>query len=48
VEHGLLTIDLIREVPEELKARRIAIGAGAGLKQDNHPKQVDAGGKKVA
>ena len=23
VEHGLLTIDLVREVPEELKPRRI-------------------------
>ena len=28
VEHGLLTIDLLREVPEELKPRRIEIGGG--------------------
>ncbi len=27
VEHGLLTIDLVREVPEQLKPRRIEIGA---------------------
>ena len=29
VEHGLLTIDLVREVPEQLKPRRIEIGTGA-------------------
>jgi len=28
--NGLLTIDLARELPEALKARRIEIGAGAG------------------
>ena len=50
VEHGLLTIDLLREVPEELKPRRIEIG-GAGTKaakQDNQTKQIDASAKKVA
>ena len=44
VEHGLLTIDLVREVPEALKPRRIEIGAGGGakaVKQDNQPKQID-------
>lgn len=28
-EHGMLHIDLVREVPEALKPRRIEIGAGA-------------------
>jgi molecular chaperone IbpA len=51
VEHGLLTIDLVREVPEQLKPRRIEIGARAETKtakQDNQPKQIDIGAKKVA
>lgn len=28
LENGLLSIDLVREVPDEMKPRRIAIGAG--------------------
>jgi molecular chaperone IbpA len=50
VEHGLLTIDLVREVPEQLKPRRIEIGgAGANAsKQENQTKQIDASAKKVA
>jgi molecular chaperone IbpA len=51
VEHGLLTIDLIREVPEQLKPRRIEIGAGAETKvakQENQPKQIDTGTQKAA
>jgi molecular chaperone IbpA len=51
VEDGLLSIDLVREVPEELKPRRIEIGAGAetkGAKQDNQPKQIDKNGPKAA
>ena len=51
VEHGLLMIDLVREVPEELKARRIQIRSGnetIAPKQDNQPKQIDASAKKVA
>src|SRR4029077_18650433 len=50
VEDGLLTIELVREVPEQLKPRRIEIG-GAGTKaakQDNQTKQIDANAKKVA
>jgi molecular chaperone IbpA len=31
LENGLLTIDLKRELPEEMKPRRIAIAAGEGL-----------------
>jgi molecular chaperone IbpA len=51
VEHGLLTIDLVREVPEQLKPRRIDISAGAGTKiaqQENQPKQIDIGAQKAA
>ncbi len=51
VEHGLLTIELVRDVPEQLKPRRIEIGAGAetkAAKQDNQPKQIDISAKKVA
>jgi molecular chaperone IbpA len=51
VEHGLLTIDLVREVPEQLKPRRIDISAGEGTKiakQENQPKQIDIGAQKAA
>ena len=51
MEHGLLTIDLVREVPEELKPRRIDIGSGAETKvakQDNQQKQIDINAKKAA
>jgi molecular chaperone IbpA len=43
LENGLLTIDLVREVPEQLKPRRIEIAsAGSTLPaQDNGPKQID-------
>ena len=44
-------IELVREVPEELKARRIEISSGNATKvakQDNQPKQIDANAKKVA
>lgn len=32
LENGLLSIDLVREVPEELKPRRIQIATGGGKK----------------
>jgi molecular chaperone IbpA len=44
LENGLLTIELKREVPEELKPRRIEIGSGSGAKaltQDNQPQQIE-------
>ncbi|AWN50397.1 Hsp20 family protein [Methylobacterium sp. 17Sr1-1] len=42
LEHGLLAVDLKREVPEALKPRRIAIGGGqAALGQDNAPARVE-------
>ena len=51
VEHGLLTIELVREVPEQLKPRRIEIGArpeSKAAKQENQPKQIDTGAQKAA
>jgi molecular chaperone IbpA len=51
VEHGLLTIDLVREVPEELKPRRIQIGTAAETKAaqlDNQPKQIDTDAQRAA
>ena len=41
LENGLLTIDLKREVPEEMKPRRIAIGKGQA-QQTADPKQIEA------
>jgi molecular chaperone IbpA len=44
LENGLLTIELKREVPEELKPRRIEIGSGnstQALAQDNQPQQIE-------
>ena len=38
LKHGLLHVDLVRNVPERLKPRRIAIGNGAG----EQPKQIEA------
>jgi molecular chaperone IbpA len=51
LEHGLLTIDLVREIPEALKPRRIEIGVGAETsvaKTDNQQKQIDVSAKKAA
>lgn len=47
VEHGLLSIDLVREVPEEMKPRRIEIGSGA-VKPDNPQKQIDGSARDVS
>ena len=42
LEHGLLTVELRREMPEALKPRRIAIGGTqAAVGQDNAPAQVE-------
>jgi len=38
LENGLLTVDLVREVPEELKPRRIQIASGDGRKTIEHAK----------
>lgn len=43
LENGLLSIDLVREVPEQLKPRRIEITAGSGTSnvQDLRARQID-------
>lgn len=51
VEHGLLMIDLVREVPEQLKPRHIEIRSTTETKvaqQDNQPKQIDIAAQKAA
>jgi len=50
LESGLLSIDLIREVPEELKPRRIEIAIARPSDQDNRTKQIEhaSGERKVA
>ncbi|MDF2981061.1 MAG: small heat shock protein [Devosia sp.] len=47
LENGLLSINLIREVPEQLKPRRIAIGA-AEAKPAGEPKQIGQDLKSAA
>ena len=44
LENGLLAIDLVHELPEQLKPRRIEIGSGGESRlgeQDNQQKQID-------
>lgn len=40
LENGLLLVELVREIPEQLKPRRIEVGThrGAGAAQDNQQK----------
>ncbi|HEX2256684.1 MAG TPA: Hsp20 family protein, partial [Afifellaceae bacterium] len=38
LENGLLHVDLVREIPEAMKPRKIAIGSGA----NQNTKQIDA------
>ena len=46
LKDGLLAIDLVREVPEQLKPRKIQIGSAAS--QDNTPKQVESAEQRQA
>ncbi|MDB5613994.1 MAG: ibpA [Devosia sp.] len=43
LENGLLSIELVRELPEQLKPRRIEIGVSPTqtAAQDNEPKQIE-------
>jgi molecular chaperone IbpA len=43
LEHGLLSVELTREIPEQLKPRRIEVGSPAEMTsaQDNRPKLID-------
>jgi molecular chaperone IbpA len=46
LENGLLSVELVREVPEQLKPRRIEVVSAAStlLRQDTSPKIADASG----
>lgn len=50
IADGLLTIDLLREIPEALKPQKIAIGTDAGTTQviDAQPSSIDAVEGKAA
>jgi molecular chaperone IbpA len=39
---GLLTIELVREVPEEMKPRRIQIGSNPALAKAEEPRQIES------
>jgi len=41
LENGLLTIELVREVPEEMKPRRIEVQAAKALGTGEQPQQVE-------
>ena len=45
LENGLLSVELAREIPEQLKPRRIEIAApsAGGAAQDNGPVRIDDG-----
>ena len=39
---GLLTIELVREIPEEMKPRRIQIGSNPVLTKAEEPRQIES------
>jgi len=41
LQDGLLRIDLVREMPEAMKPRRIEIATGPGLPRTEQPKQIE-------
>lgn len=48
LDNGLLSVELERQVPEQLKPRRIEIGASksGSVGQDNQPVQIGNGGER--
>lgn len=48
LSNGLLTINLVKEVPEAMKPRTIAINQGADVIEHESGKKKDAGGDKAA
>ena len=41
LENGLLTIELVREVPEAMKPRRISVQAGSSSAPNKEPKTIE-------
>lgn len=41
LQNGLLIVELVREVPEAMKPRRIQVGTPSTIGQDNAPPQVE-------
>ena len=41
LDNGLLVIELVREVPEAMKPRRIEVKTGTALGQDHQPQQIE-------
>ena len=46
LNNGLLSVDLVREIPEEMKPRKISIQSTQGLEQSPAPAQIES--QKVA
>jgi molecular chaperone IbpA len=40
LQNGLLTVELVRQVPEAMKPKKIAIGTARALSQDNNVQQI--------
>jgi molecular chaperone IbpA len=47
LEHGMLTLSLVREVPEALKPRKIAISVGGPQSSANDPALIDVKNAKT-
>src|SRR5207253_11309998 len=48
MKDGLLAIDLVREIPEAMKPRRIEIGGGARVEPGQRPQHDRIGGDQPA
>jgi molecular chaperone IbpA len=50
LEHGLLAIELAREIPEEMKPRRIAVSTAVSMEGSSSPEQIgqDSKAQKAA
>jgi molecular chaperone IbpA len=50
LQNGLLAIDLVREIPEQLRPRKIQLGSSSQpvSRQDNGQKQVEDAGERQA
>ena len=48
LENGLLAIELAREIPEEMKPRRIAISSAVSIEGSGRPEQIGQDIKRQA